>query len=482
MANIDPYFIIIGASLILILSYIFNLLAKKTNVPSVLMLIVLGIILNLTGDLTGIGNYDWFPILEVLGSVGLIMIVLEAALDLELKREKRGLIFKAFGTALIGLLACGFTIAGVLNVVLDVGFLNSLLYAIPLSILSSAIVIPSILSLSEEKKEFMIYESTFSDILGIVFFYLVIALLQSNESTSVFAETGLSIVLTILVSLAVSYGIVLVFQNIRSHAKFALLLAVLFLLYAVAKTMHLSALLIILVFGLVINNYRLFFRGILKGLVKDENMTSILNDSKLVTGEAAFVVRTFFFVIFGITIKLGDLVSVSAILVSLVILAFVYFTRIGTLRLFVKNQLFPEVFIAPRGLITILLFFSIPATLQTDNFNQGILLYVILATSGVMTYALINKDRKGILERLLLGKSKVDVTVAEAAIAQHQATETESETNTTTPEEMPESDPQPTDAIPENETDEVPDTDLDQENGTPESTDEDEENRPSTPA
>lgn len=413
MANIDPYYLIIGASLILILSYLFGIVAKKTNVPAVLLLIILGIILRQVGDALGIGKVDWFPILQVLGIVGLIMIVLEAALDLELKREKRGLILKALGASAVGLVLCGFAIAAVLNFVLDVGPLNSLLYAIPLSILSSAIVIPSILALGEEKREFLIYESTFSDILGIVFFYLVINLLQTSNDSAVFATTGISIVITILVSLGVSYGIVLVFQNIRSHGKIALLMAVLLLFYGVAKIQHLSALLLILVFGLVINNHKLFFRGFLKKVAREDTIASILGDSKLVTGEAAFVIRTFFFVIFGITIKLNDLVSLDAIIVSVIILVALYFVRFATLRLFRGRKLFPELFIAPRGLITILLFFSIPASLDAPNFNQGILLYVILATSGVMTYALINKDRQGILERLILGQKPAEQNKAE---------------------------------------------------------------------
>ena len=50
----------------------------------------------------------------------------------------------------------------------------SLVYAVPLSIVSSAIVIPSVGSLMPEKKEFMIYEGTFSDILGIMFFYFLV--------------------------------------------------------------------------------------------------------------------------------------------------------------------------------------------------------------------------------------------------------------------------------------------------------------------
>ena len=53
---------------------------------------------------------------------------------------------------------------------------HALMLTIPLSILSSAIILPSIEDLNEKKKEFMIYESTFSDIIGIVAFYAVLGL------------------------------------------------------------------------------------------------------------------------------------------------------------------------------------------------------------------------------------------------------------------------------------------------------------------
>ena len=86
------YYIIIAASLIIILSYIFNRLADKSNIPSVLMLIVLGII---GRELIGFAGVEKDTILqtfvdirllEVLGTLGLILIVLEASLELKLER------------------------------------------------------------------------------------------------------------------------------------------------------------------------------------------------------------------------------------------------------------------------------------------------------------------------------------------------------------------------------------------------------------
>ena len=168
MQAIDSYYLIMAASAIIILSFLFGEISKKTNIPSVLMLIILGIILQPFSPMTKEG---FAPILKILGTVGLIMIVLEAALELELKREKYIPIAKAMGVALIGLIGSTWLAAEILMFFLpNMKVLEAWIYATPLSILSSAIIIPSVATLTEVKREFHIYESTFSDMLGIMLF------------------------------------------------------------------------------------------------------------------------------------------------------------------------------------------------------------------------------------------------------------------------------------------------------------------------
>ena len=58
------------------------------------------------------------------------------------------------------------------------------------------------------------------------------------------------------------------------------------------------------------------------------------------------------------------------------------------------SDVYPKVLIAPRGLITILLFYSIPAEFKTDIFDPGILLYVVLITGFVMSFALMTSKSK----------------------------------------------------------------------------------------
>jgi len=389
------YTLIIASSLILILSFFFGEFSKKTNIPSVLMLIVLGILLKFGLDAKEI-NFDFFPILELLGIVGLIMIVLEAALELKLEQDKFVPIAKAFGIALIGLMLSTWVAALILNhFIPGMDMTKAWLYATPLSILSSAIIIPSVSSLRNDKKEFHIYESTFSDIMGIMMFYFLTGQLDVEHSTGVGGFAG-NVVITIVLSLVASYIIVFIFQSIKSHTKLFLLIAVLLLLYALGKKMHLSSLIIILIFGLLIANMRLFFRGRLKDWLNYKEAKKLYDGLHVITMETAFVVRTFFFVIFGITISLASLANLNVALVSLLIIASIYIIRFVILRIFIGKDILPQLFIAPRGLITVLLFYAIPTEAEVKGFEPGILLFIIIGTSLIMTFAMIaDKQRTG---------------------------------------------------------------------------------------
>ena len=70
----------------------------------------------------------------------------------------------------------------------------------------------------------------------------------------------------------------------------------------------------------------------------------------------------------------------------------VLFVFNGTFKL---DKITPEVFLAPRGLITILLFYSIPDEHIPDiGLFRGILLFVILFSCIIMTWSLIREKKK----------------------------------------------------------------------------------------
>ena len=390
----NPYIFIILISSLLILSYFFNVIAKKTNIPSVLLLILTGLIIQFAISNHSLSDFDFFPILELVGIVGLIMIVLEAALELELRRDKIGLIFRSLSVALITLIGTAGLIGWAISFIFDESVITGLIYGIPIATMSSAIVIPSVSNLEEHKREFMIYESTFSDIIGIMFFYFLIAVKPGDRFGDLFLHGIGNIGLTLVLSVVLSLFLVFISQKIKSKVRLVLLLAILFLLYTVGKMSHLSALFIILVFGLILHNNRFITKGKWSKYFEKDAIGDVLEDMQIITIESSFVVRTLFFVLFGITISVTSFYDLKVIGISLLFLAILFGIRFLTLFLIQRKTLLPQLFIAPRGLITILLFFAIPKDRLIADFKPGILLFVILLSSFIMAYALIRDSRQ----------------------------------------------------------------------------------------
>ena len=265
----DPYYYIILFSAVVIFSYIFNSISSKTNLPSVILLIGIGVCIQILCTVFKVDNIEYMKQLEILGIIGVILIVLEAVLDLKIRKDKIGLIIKTILSSVIGLVGCTYIISFIFRFFLDLDINNSILYALPLSVLSSAIVIPSVSNLNEYNKEFLIYESIFSDIIGIIVFYAFLKAMPVNNidvidsvnhvnghdnhsGFSLFSEIK-SIIITIVFSLIISFSIIFIFKKIKAETKLFFLLSVLFLLYSVGKLFHLSSLIIILIFGLIIS-------------------------------------------------------------------------------------------------------------------------------------------------------------------------------------------------------------------------------------
>ncbi|MGB5874692.1 MAG: sodium:proton exchanger, partial [Bacteroidota bacterium] len=191
------------------------------------------------------------------------------------------------------------------------------------------------------------------------------------------------------------------FQKIQGEAKLFFLISILVLLFATGKLLHLSALVIILIFGLVLNNVDVFFRGRYRSWVQPEVLHGVVEHFHVVTRESAFVVRTFFFVIFGMVLSLGALLNLEVAILSACILFSMYGIRLVFLVIVGVRDLLPQAFIAPRGLVTVLLYFSIPQEFRDPGFDPGILLYVILGTSVIMSGGLIAYGKRGSTVRAL---------------------------------------------------------------------------------
>jgi len=394
MELFDAYIEAMAFSLIVILSYLFSYISAKTKVPSILLLIGLGVgaqalIVKYEVDLTLYIK----EVINLLGIVGLIIIILEATLELKIKKEKKGLLIWSFIMAFLSLLLTTSGIASLLYFFIIQDVVKALFYAIPLAIISSEIVIPGVSGLLSQKKEYLIYESAFSGIIGIMFFYILLGSMSQDGATRIVLGISGNIVATLIISLVISYALVWMLQWLKLNIKLFFLIAILVFLYALGEMFHLSALLIILVFGLILNNYTIFFRGRLRGLIKKDLLENITEDFRLVTNETSFLVKTFYFFIFGMTLNFKNIYNLNVIYIVAGSLIVIYVIRYILLKSIERKQITPQVWIAPRGFISVLLFFSIPALWSDPAFDSTILLIILLATGLVMVTGMIsNKE------------------------------------------------------------------------------------------
>ncbi len=385
----DSYILIIISSILVIVSYLFSELSRKTGIPSVIMLILTGIVLNEIAILNEVPKFNFFPYLEILGVVGLIIIVLEGALDLELTADHLPMIKKSFLLALLGILGSIGIISILLKFFFDMYWGKAILYATPMSIISSAIVIPSVINCSRETREFLTYESTLSDIIGILAFYFIIEVLESGDAVSASISYSLSFVMTVVISILLSIGLIIIFRFLKGRAKLFLFIAILVLIYSLGKTLHLSSLVLILVFGLILKNHSIIFKGRMENLATSTELNLLERNFHFITIETAFILRTFFFIVFGLTIDLQSLPNLKVFSLSFILFELLFLIRFGLSKLIVKENIRPAVFIAPRGLITVLLFYSIPQELKSEKFDPNIILWVVLLSSLMMAYGLI---------------------------------------------------------------------------------------------
>jgi hypothetical protein len=387
--------IIITLCILLLFAYVFDLTASKTKIPTVVLLLSLGWFVRQVTTYFSILMPDLSIILPAMGTIGLILIVLEGALELELNSSKISLIKKSFVGALIPMLALGFLLAWAITYIGNVSYKIGLMNAIPFCVLSSAIAIPSVRNLNRYNKEFVIYESSLSDILGVLFFNFVVF----NESFDV-NSIGFflwQLLAVLIVSIVATLGLSYLLSKINNHVKFIPIILLIILIYEITKIYHLPGLIFILFFGLAIGNLDELssVRWIKK--LNPIGLNVEVKKFRELIHEATFLVRALFFLLFGYLIDTNEVLNIDTLSWTLFILLLIFIFRILQLKLS-KLPLLPLVFVAPRGLITILLFLSIEAYNRVSFINKSLITQVIIILALIMMVGImLNKEKSDMI-------------------------------------------------------------------------------------
>lgn len=388
--------IIIIISILLLIAYLFDLTSSRTKIPSVILLLLLGWGGRQVSDFISFPIPDLTGLLPIFGTLGLILIVLEGALELELNRSKFKLIRKSFFGAFVSMFALSFIVSSAFYYLDDIPFKQSLINAIPMCIISSSVAISSARNLSPSNKEFVIYESSLSDILGVLFFNFMV--LNATIDGYSFIHFGEQVLIICVVSFIATLGLSFLLRKIDHPIKHAPIIILLILIYAVSEIFHLPALIFILFFGLFLGNIdEMKNLKWIKKLNPYEFNKEVSKFREIVI-EGAFLIRAFFFTLFGYSFETKEILHPETFGNALLIFGAIIIIRAVILKIS-KLSIFPLLFVAPRGLITILLFFAIPASEAIPVVNKSLIIQVIILTVlfmmiGIMVTGRQKKDEK----------------------------------------------------------------------------------------
>lgn len=222
--------------------------------------------------------------------------------------------------------------------------------------------------------------------------------MSSKYSFGTFAEFGLQIVLMVIISLVATVGLSFLLSKLDHHIKFIPIILLVILIYSVAEFYHLPALIFILLFGISIGNLDKLKRiSILQSLYTgslDKEVTRF----REITSEATFLIRSLFFLMFGFLVETSEILNADSLQWAFCIVGVILIIRALQLKL-TGQKIFPLVFIAPRGLITILLFLTISPLDKIGFVNQNLILQIVVITTLIMMIGTLSPNKEQELKK-----------------------------------------------------------------------------------
>lgn len=383
--------IIILLCILILIAYLFDITSSKTKLPTVILLLALGWGLKQITIIFGFELPNITLILPIVGTFGLILIVLEGSIDLEMNSNNAKIIRQSFFMAIFPLILFSATLTYILMEYANIPLRIALINSIPLGIISSAIAIPSARNFKKHDQEFIIYESSFSDIFGVILFNFL--LINETIHLKAFGNFALQLVIILIVSIIATLGLSYLLNKINHKIKFIPIIILIVLIYSISKLFHLPSLIFILIFGITLANIEILKT---KSWLKRFNLKRLSSETtkfKDILSEGTFLVRISFFIIFGFLIELEDLKNLDSLFIAIPISLGIYFVRFIFLAL-IKKLNAPLLFNAPRGLITILLFVTIDNQNQIEYINNSLITQVIIITSVLLIFSQFQSQEK----------------------------------------------------------------------------------------
>ena len=323
----DPIMIIIILALIMLLGFIGNLIFNRTQIPSIVWLLIFGLFIGFIFDIQGfdIRNIISSEIISgVFGAIAIVIILFDGGINTDLhqlfKGAPRGLLLTVSGFCLSLISTMLIVVALAASNVLPISLNDSLVVGLFLGAIvggtSSPIVIPlayRLRNLQEKTKMVSSIESILTDPLCIVVvFALNYMVFVSGEFNIALGLGNLAKTFSVGIVLGAAFGFLWlpIMNKLRKEQfSYILTLAIVFLVYSFTAMIvgaeeggEGAGAIACLMFGLVLGNGR----KILKMIEYEEKSYQMDEETKQFHGLTSFVIRTFFFVYLGIIVAFQD--------------------------------------------------------------------------------------------------------------------------------------------------------------------------------
>ena len=144
----------------------------------------------------------------------------------------------------------------------------------------------------------------------------------------------------------------------------------------------------ILLFGLFLGNLDVLKDNKYIQFLQPEKLDKEVKQFKEIAVESAFLIRSLFFILFGFLIQTEELLNAETFIWSLGFYIIIYIIRAICLWV-IKYEFSPFLILAPRGLITILLFLSVAPEQQVGIITKPLVIQLIILTAVTMMIGLI---------------------------------------------------------------------------------------------
>ncbi len=302
----DPAIAITSIGLTIFLSYFLSRFFKKTKIPDVLPLFLLGIII---GPLTGwVKLSDLGDLGGVFATLALLVILFESGVDIQLRR-----LLESFPRTLLLLFLTLFTTIAVVMplafYLFNIPLVQGLLMGIILGGVSSLVIpIGKSIGLKQTTRTTLSVEATFNDIITIILVFGIIELIQLN--TVNIGRLASEFTLTIFSSLAI--GVTAAFLWVRGIKIFRGVKhniittpAFLFIVFGAAELLYGNGFMAALVFAVLLGNMKYISKKLTT--IPDEVQNfSFTETERKVFSAVSFIFKTFLFVYIGIAINIQN--------------------------------------------------------------------------------------------------------------------------------------------------------------------------------